>query len=60
MDISGAFDRMSHHSIKSFLEQTNMPSKLKVILKKLFTKQQVAIKLGDKQSRLMKVQRGII
>ena len=58
--ISGAFDRISQDSIIRFINSTEMAPKLKQILIKLFTDQQVAIQLGARQSKFMKIQRGII
>ena len=60
MDISGAFDRISHDSIIRLIYSTEMAPKLKQILIKLFTDQKVAIQLGARQSKFMKIQGGII
>ena len=60
IDIDGAFDSLNHLSINNYINQTTMPLLIKKILSKLITIQHVAIQLGDKVSKFMTANQGII
>ena len=60
IDIDGAFDSLNHLSINQFINKSTMPLLIKKILSKLITLQHVAIQIGDKLSKFMTINQGII